>query len=239
MPNKYIAPWGLMAQLTSLVKTRGFPKANFQMNEIEIASRASNLRQQAICQLNGVEYKESTIANPKPSVVDHELKSKVWLRSDIDYQTLIVMVAAFMVIFNGYSFYVSEAQRDYLLATTSSRCISGVTIKRSAGKSPAPYFNDAQGQKVASCFKFRCSYNGWYRDVGKAANICLSGDVVVSIETGGDIKITRDSLIVALDSSIWWSKFWVGLGGICLAIFAFLMRNKWMESIRSRFGSLR
>lgn len=208
------------------------------MNETEIASRASNLRQQAICRLNGVEYKESAIANPKPQVVDHELKSELWIRSDIDYQTLIVGIAAFMVIFNGYSFYVSEAQRDYLLATTNSRCISDVTIKRSAGKSPAPYFNDAQGQKVASCFKFRCSYKNWYGDVGKVAKICVSGDVVVSIETEGELKITRDKLIVALNSSIWWSKFWVALGGTCLAILAFLKRKKWMESIRSRFASL-
>ena len=196
------------------------------MTETEIASRASSLRQQAICRLNGVECQESAIGNPKPQVVDYELKSELWVRSDIDYQTLIVVVAASMVIFNGYSFYVSEAQRDYLLATTNSRCISDVTIKRSFGKSPAPYFNDAQGQKVASCFKFRCSYKDWYGDVGKTAKICLSGDVVVSIETEGELKVTRDKLIVALGSSIWWSKFWVALGGICLAIFAFLKRKK-------------
>lgn len=229
----------MIAQSTSSVKARGFPKANFQMNETEIASRASNLRQQAICRLNGVEYKESPIANPKPPLVDHELKSELWLRSDIDYQTLIVLAASAMVIFNGYSFYAGEAQRDYLLATTDSRCISDVTIKRSVGKSPAPYFNDAQGQKVASCFKFRCSYKDWYGDVGKAAKICVSGDVVVSIETEGELKITREKLIFALGSSIWWSKFWVAIGGICLAIFAALKRKIWMEFIRSRFAPIR
>jgi hypothetical protein len=199
------------------------------MNETEIARRASNLRHQAICRLNGAECKESAIANPKPQAVNYELKSEQWLRSDIDYQTLIVLVASSMVIFNGYSFYVGDAQRDYLLATTNSRCISDVTIKRSVGKSPAPYFNDAQGQKIASCFKFRCSYKDWYSDVGKAAKICLAGDVVVSIETDGKLKMTREKMIYVLDNSIWWDKFWGGLGGICLAIFAFLKQKKMDE----------
>lgn len=207
------------------------------MNETDISNRASNLRRQAICRLNGIDCNESPPPEPRSSRADYELKNDSWGRPSSDYRTLIPAVAACLVIFNSYSLYVSEAQRDYLLAATNSRCISDVTIQRIRSKHPALYFNDAQGQKVASCFKFQCLYRNSHADVGKTAKICLSGDVVTSIETDGEQKVTRDSLIYVLANSIWWSKFWLGLGGICLAVFAFRGREKWKELIRSRFTS--
>lgn len=207
------------------------------MNETDIASRASDLRQRAICRLNGIEYKESRVTNPKPQPEAYELKNELWVRPNPDYQTLIVGLVACWVISDSYSLYVREAQRDYLLTATSSRCISGVTIQRTGGKYPAIYFTGAQGQKVASCVKSWCSYKDSHADVGKIAKICLSGDVVVSVETEGKQKVTRDSLILLLDNGIWWSKFWLSLGGIYLAAFAFRKREKWKKVIRSRLAS--
>ena len=90
---------------------------------------------------------------------------------------------------------------------------------------------------MASCFKYQCLYKNSNADIGKIAKICLSGDVVVSVETEGKQKITRDSLIQLLDNRIWSSKFWLSLGGICLAAFAFRKREKWKELIRSRLAS--
>lgn len=207
------------------------------MNETEIASRASNLRRQAICRLNGIEYSESTAANSKPPQVSYELKNESWVQSSTDYRTLIIALVAGLVIFNSYSLYVSEAQRNYLLVATNSRCISDVTIQRTRSKHPALYFNDLHGEKVASCFKFQCLYKKSHADVGKIAKICLSGDVVISIETEGELKVSREKLIYVLDNGIWWSKFWLGLGVICLGIFAFRDREKWKALIQSRFSS--
>lgn len=203
------------------------------MDESEIAGRASTLRQQAICRLNGIEHQESPVTAKNPQPPNYEPIKASWARSDIDYQRLTILLTAALVISNAYSLYVGESQRSYLLGTTKSNCISDVTIQRSGGKSPTPYFNDAQGRKVASCSQFRCSYNNWRSDVGKTAKICLSDDVVVSIEIEGIQKVSRDILIARLENIIWWSEFWLGLGGICLAIFAFVKRKKWREFIRS------
>lgn len=207
------------------------------MNETEIASRASNLRRQAICRLNGIEYNESTVANSKPPQVSYELKNEPWVRSSIDYRTLTITLAAGLVISNSYSLYVNEAQRNYLLVATNSRCISDVTIQRTRSKHPALYFNDLHGQKVASCFKFQCLYKNSHADVGKIAKICLSGDVVISVETEGNLKVSRERLIYVLDNGIWWSKLWLGFGVICLGIFAFQDQEKWKALIRSRLSS--
>lgn len=207
------------------------------MNETKISNRAADLRRQAICRLNETEYKEAPASDPRPPCADYELKNDLWQRPSINIQTLILGIAAFFVVIDGSSLYVSEEQRNYLLTATNIKCVSGVTVQRQGGKHPALYFTNAQGQKVASCFKFQCLYKNSHSDVGKAAKICLSGDVVVSIEAEGELKVTRDRTISELDNKIWWSKLKLALGGICLAFFALREWGNWKALIRSRFAA--
>jgi hypothetical protein len=206
------------------------------MNESEISNRASQLRRQAICRLNGIQFEKSAVAEPISSRAVPETKNEFWIRPKTDFWRLIPSLGAILVMFNGYSLYVGEMQRDYLHVATKDRCISGVTIQSSGGKHPAPYFKDSEGKKIASCFDFQCTYKNWRADLGKAANICLSGDVVVSIETEGELRITRDGLIDALNTRIWGWEAMLGLGLLCLAIFTYRERGKWKALWQTRFA---
>lgn len=176
------------------------------------------------------EYERPGVTLSKSSSFDCEIAYEGVARPTVKPSTYLLLFGVLYVVFHGSHLYTAEAQRDYLLTATDIRCVSGVTIQRSRGKHATLHFNDAEGKVLAYCSP-RCDYKNWRADIGKTATICLSDDVVVSIETEEGVKVNRESLIHSIDHSIWWDKLMMSLGFVALAIFAFIRRKKWTATL--------
>lgn len=146
-------------------------------------------------------------------------------RADASRRVLMPTIGAFLLITNGLGILELSELRDSLAASTSLTCHSNLTAQKTNGRYPKLYFAEVTAEPIVTCSNPMCSYLGWGTDVGKTATVCLSGDMLVSVEVNGVSRRTPDGLRSEINEAIWWRKIAFGVGLFCLGLFVFMERN--------------